>query len=170
MCWGNWDGKVAECKACSIAERCSESTKRIQRDAPPESPIAKPKEVTKPEAVKETKPEVSKPEVAKETKPEAKPEEVKADRSEPVSEIPARITVESLTESVKSLFGNDVTVLVKEGEKFTICSFTDANGQKIVKVGITKDGKQARMQKTEKACSIECGYSAADFAEAIKSL
>jgi hypothetical protein len=34
-CWGNWDGKAAECKRCTIAERCSESTRKIQNTTPP---------------------------------------------------------------------------------------------------------------------------------------
>jgi hypothetical protein len=155
MCWGNWDGKAAECKICSIAERCAESTKRIQSPSPV-SAVSKPKPTIKTEPVK---PEPAKSEPAKEAK------------SESTSASPTAITVESLAASMKAAFGQDISVLVSDGERFTICNFMDADGKKFAVAGITKDGTQVKIKNmnTQKTCVFDFGYSDASFAEAIKA-
>ena len=149
MCWSNWDGKAAECKICSIAERCAESTKRIQNPSPASA-------VSKPKTVK--------------TEP-VKTEPVKEAKSESTSASPTAITVESLTASMKAAFGQDISVLVNDGERFTICNFMDADGKKFAVAGITKDGTQVKVKNmnTQKTCVFDFGYSDASFVETIKA-
>jgi len=159
MCWSNWDGKAAECKICSIAERCAESTKRIQNPSPA-SAVSKPKPVkTEPVKTEPVKTEPVKTEPAKEAK------------SESTSASPTAITVESLTASMKAAFGQDISVLVNDGERFTICNFMDADGKKFAVAGITKDGTQVKVKNmnTQKTCVFDFGYSDASFVEAIKA-
>jgi hypothetical protein len=171
-CWSNWDGKVAECKQCSIAERCSESTKRVQNAAPPATvPAAK----QKPAPVKAPAPEPAKPVVK--TEP-AKPA-VKAEPAKPVAESPkvesakpepALISAEAFVETVREQLGKGATAEVKEGVSLVVCNFRNAEGVGIGRAGFTKDGKNAKLQTSKGERVFKNGYKDADVVEAVKAL
>lgn len=172
-CWSNWDPKAAECKLCSIAERCSESTKRIQNTTPP-SVVPAPKQKSAP--VKAPAPVLAKAEPVKAVAAEpVKPEPVKAVAAEPAKTKPVKedapITTEHLVELVKEHIGKDASVQTKDGVLSVIYTFFGAAPEWVFQLGVLKDGKTTKLLNPKGSSRLlQQGYQRADVLAALKEL
>jgi hypothetical protein len=173
-CWGNWDGKVAECKRCTIAERCSESTRKIQNTTPPVSkqkpapaPAPTPEIAPKPAPVPPPKPEAEKPEAAK---PVAAVEEPKA---KPAPEKVAAVSTERVIEIIKEQLGKNIRVETKDYPSLVLYVFYGDSPDWILQMGSAKGSQVVKLQsrKDSKANRLlGAGFKETDVVEAIKAI
>jgi len=173
-CWGNWDGKAAECKRCTIAERCSESTRKIQNTTPPvtkQKPATAPAPVPTPEAAPvpapAPKPEAEKPEPAKQV---AAVEEPKVN---PAPEKVTAVSIERVIEIIKEQLGNNIRVETKDYPSLVLYVFYGDSPDWILQMGSAKGSQAVKLQsrKDSKAnCLLDAGFKETDVVEAIKAI
>ena len=165
-CWGNWDGKAAECKRCTISERCSESTRKIQNTTPPVSkqkPALAPAPVPTPEAAPKPAP-APKPEPAK---PVAAVEEPKVN---PAPEKVAAVSNERVIEIIKEQLGKNLRVETKDYPSLVLYVFYGDSPDWIFQMGAAKVSVKVKLQSRKDNRLLEGSFKEADVVEAIKAI
>jgi len=170
-CWGNWDGKAAECKRCTISERCSESTRKIQNTTPPvtkQKPAPAPAPVPTPEAAPKPapapKPEAEKPEPAK---PVASVEEPKV---KPAPENVAAVSNERIVEIIKEQLGKNIRVEAKDSPNLAVYVFYGDSPDWILQMGSAKESQRLKLRSRKDNRLLEGSFKEADVVEAIKAI